>query len=141
VGQYGSKQLEAIAIEQGYFIAEEFQHSGMGTQIFFDVYFQGYRLHSRENLDYTRVLDLEDGLRLYSVTLSELINWDFTFRVSAVSDDDETYVEIIERLKAMTRTLAAYFGQEQVEVRLFPCFDERISWIYHRQTDSFEIER
>ena len=60
--------------------------------------------------------------------------------------DNENYVAVTERLKAMTRTLAAYFGQDKVEVSLVsrggrnemhvPSF----SGYYHKKTDTFELD-
>jgi len=145
--RYGVAQLQTLA--EDYFSQESFRHRSGVPRASIVMYFQGAN-PSRGNLDYSRILDPESGLQLQSVTLSELADWDFTFRVIVGTSDHENYLDVIDRLKGMTRTLAAYFGQEQVEVRFTLHAGEEISaeyshaasfvGYYHKQSDSFEIE-
>jgi len=127
VGTYGARQLEALA-------------DGYLANIRIIMYFQRENPH-----DFSRILDPETGLQLQSVTLSELADWGFTFRIVANSSERENYLDTIDDLKAATRTLAAYFMQEQVEVRFRLLSGDDISdvctfvWYYEKQTDTFEI--
>jgi len=109
-----------------------------------------------ENDAISRALDLQNGLQLYSVTPQELVtDWGFRLDISlsyslyleyASPEDDEDVAEVIERFKAMTRTLADYLDLEQVTLRfsLPPSEEFRESWedvqfwgYYDRQTDIF----
>jgi len=148
VERYGVQQLEALA--QEYFTQEDFQHhyDGGYSRVSIIMYFQRDNPR-RGDLDYAPILDHENGLRLYSITLSEMIDWGFTFRIVVSSSDHENYLDVIERLKAMTRALAAHSGQEQIEVRFNLLPGEKASrdysnatsftGYYYSQTDIFEI--
>jgi len=141
--RYGVAQLQALA--EDYFSQESFRHRSGVPRASIVMHFQRDR-----ELDYSRILDPESGLQLHSVTLTELADWDFSFRIVVGTSDHENYLDVIERLKGMTRTLAAYFGQEQVEVRFTLHIGEEVSaeysrsasfvGYYHKQTDIFEIE-
>ena len=89
---------------------------------------------------YDRVLNARNGLRLYSVTPQELVSdWGFIFQVVVQTDDFENYADLIERFKAMTRTLATYLEQDQIQISFrFDPPGMSFGGIYNRQTDTFE---
>ena len=73
----------------------------------------------RSIISSARVLNRQNGLRLYSVTPQELVfDWGVRFRIIVRVYIDEDYAEVFERLQAMTRTLSDYLGQDQIRIRL-----------------------
>ncbi|MCL2367695.1 MAG: hypothetical protein FWC72_01755 [Oscillospiraceae bacterium] len=93
------------------------------------------------------VANPRNGLRLYSVTPQELVaDWGVRFGVSVYTRDYENYADILERFKALTRTLADYLEQDETQV-FFTLrgngedTDEiRFRGVYHRQTDTFAVQ-
>lgn len=92
---------------------------------------------------YTCVSHPRNGLKLYSVTAQALVSdWDVEFAVALTIRDDAMYEEMVEQLKAMTRTLANDLSQDEVEIfvrfRSGEADLEDLHLIYNRQDDDFE---
>ena len=96
--------------------------------------------------------DPQTGIRLHTITPREMVaDWGLGFRVSASSHDPEAYEDVADRLKAMTRTLAASVEQDRVWISFTLSDPERRPWEqtvleksfrghYYRQSDTFEIQ-
>jgi len=137
VARYGARHLEALV--EDYF-------SDAIIHVF--MYYQWDTSQGAPAIiprDFARIVDPEAGLQLQTITVPELVDWDFTFRILVISTNQANYSDDIEELKAATRTLATYFGQEQVDV-LFsvrPSVESveslRFGWRYNKQADVFEV--
>jgi len=117
----------------------------VSTFVLIDMHFQNDPCF--RSTRFADVLDSQNGLQLHSITPKELItDWEFVFGLSAISQDYESYEYVIERLKAMTITLAAYLELEKIDIGfMLICQDEKdtcnISFEghYNRKTGLFEI--
>ena len=115
------------------------------------VQIQGAIPWEERDRSFTRELDSQTGLRLYSVTPQELLDdWNATIRVEARGYYDHgNYMSTIESLEAVTRVLADYLELDRIEVRfalfmsrqnLTPRRDVSFHGYYNRETDTFEIQ-
>jgi len=98
----------------GYFAPEELDRD---TQTPTQIFLWTGPIGDRRS-DNSRVIDPQSGLRLYSVSPQELVaHWGFNLDIDVRSRDYANRADIIDRLKEMTRTMAAYLEQDDVIVR------------------------
>jgi len=96
-----------------------------------------------DRYSFSRVSNSRNGLRLYSITPQELVSdWGVLFSVSVSTSDYENYADILEQFKALTRTLADYLEQDEMQVFFTLRGNDEISFrgIYNRQADTFEVQ-
>jgi len=122
-------------------LAERFVGAYFTPEELRDTYIRIHMSMDALEMDGYHMSDPREGLRFYSVTLPLLAaDWDFTFEVEAQSFDEENYMDLIEALKTMIRSLAVYLGQDQVPLSFWHNRqDISFSGYYCRHTGTFEI--
>jgi hypothetical protein len=92
---------------------------------------------------HNEILSPQSGLSLHSITLPELqIKWDITYSVAVEALEYEHNFDILERFKAMIRTLSEYTGHNRTVFGLSVYGEDGLEKLvfrgyYDKQTDTF----
>ena len=110
---YGGRQLNEIA--QEYLTSEDFRRHFL-CECPSVLILMSY---GRDNqfVDYDNILDLNEGMQLYSITTPELAYWGYRYCITIRSCDHVNNAGVMEKLKPMLSALETYFGQEKCCVR------------------------
>jgi len=87
---------------------------------------------------YSRLVDTQNGLRLYSITWQELIEyWGFIVSVRVSCEKPENEAEILERTKGFVRDLSDHVTQDNIDIELIVWNHNVRRFSYCRQSDTF----
>ena len=131
-----------------FFPEHEWSSTSLGARVgiqptFVDYYLQIPRSGAEVTISYHRagilfseILNPQSGIRLRYVTAQDLVaDWNFVYWVHVTINNDELHDDIIDRALEMTRYLAAYLGQERIEVFV----GHTLKVVYYKSTDTFEL--